>query len=373
MLGCYRHMRQLLRRLGTEDGFGVSDHLTLDYQAVGSPAARLQLSAMSPILALPLALLRFPALSVWEKMKALMGLPATLFPGRGRSLETWLRRYGQAAGIRAHLWDPLCRAIMNAEASEVDAAVFFKTLRRAFGGSAADAAIWIPGRPWSELIGEPALEVMSAAGVDVQLGKRVESLRSDSGRLAEIGLSGGEQLQVGDDDLVFSAMPWHALARLLPGVLPAEGIASSPILSVYCEAADSTGLPETALLVLVGAGPFHFFCRRENGQPGEFALLAAGAEMLRGLAVDEIRASARRQLQNHFPGFRVDGEMKMQVLREERATMIVAPGDDRLRPKPGLLKGLANFYVCGDWTATGLPSTLESAAESATTALADLG
>lgn len=327
---------------------------------------------MSPNLALPLALLKFPAFSLWEKLKICLGLPATYLAGKNRSLERWLQRYRQGTQIRAYLWDPLCRAIMNAEASQVDAGVFFKTLRRAFGGSAADAAIWLPRKPWSELIGEPAFDVLSAAGVEVSLGRRVAALQFEDGQLSGIDLAGGDSLRLESGEIVFSALPWHVLARLIPGGLPAAAIASSAILSVYCQTAERQGIPASPLLVLVDGEPFHFFCRRVAAPLGEFALLAAGAESLRGKSVDAICAIARDQLQRYFPDLPADADIKMQVLREDRATMIVAPGDERHRPPPGLLEGFTNFYLCGDWTATGLPSTLESAAESATRAIADL-
>jgi uncharacterized protein with NAD-binding domain and iron-sulfur cluster len=52
---------------------------------------------------------------------------------------------------------------------------------------------------------------------------------------------------------------------------------------------------------------------------------------------------------------------KASVVRERRATFSLAPGQPA-RPTAGT--PLAGFYLAGDWTDTGLPGTIESAAMS---------
>jgi uncharacterized protein with NAD-binding domain and iron-sulfur cluster len=51
------------------------------------------------------------------------------------------------------------------------------------------------------------------------------------------------------------------------------------------------------------------------------------------------------------------------VIKEKRATFIPDPGSTKLRP---LQRTEAdNFFIAGDWTKTGLPSTIEGAVRSA--------
>jgi predicted NAD/FAD-dependent oxidoreductase len=64
----------------------------------------------------------------------------------------------------------------------------------------------------------------------------------------------------------------------------------------------------------------------------------------------------------------------VRIRKEQRATFVAAPDSARARPRPGLLaNGPTNLFVCGDWTATGLPATLEGAARSAASLLERLG
>ena len=54
--------------------------------------------------------------------------------------------------------------------------------------------------------------------------------------------------------------------------------------------------------------------------------------------------------------------LKSAVLKEARATFSVTPGLDAFRPPQ--TTPYPRLYVAGDWTATGWPSTMESAVRS---------
>jgi uncharacterized protein with NAD-binding domain and iron-sulfur cluster len=46
------------------------------------------------------------------------------------------------------------------------------------------------------------------------------------------------------------------------------------------------------------------------------------------------------------------------VIREKHATFSLAPGQP---PRPPVRTPLANLFLAGDWTDTGLPATIEGA------------
>jgi len=58
------------------------------------------------------------------------------------------------------------------------------------------------------------------------------------------------------------------------------------------------------------------------------------------------------------------------VVKERFATTAPTPEAERLRPPPDT--ALAGFWLAGDWTATGLPPTIESAVASGRRAAARL-
>ena len=428
MLGCYRSTRALLRRLGTEGLFQQDRALAMAYRARGGRVLHLKLSRLPVPLALPLALCRF-GLPFGARLRALWGMAKALLPtGKDRTLAEWLAHNRQTGAPDAHLWRPLCRAIMNVEPEQCAAADFLVTLREAFTGSAARAAFWLPTRPWGEVFGDPAPRALAAAGVAVRCGARVEGFelgggaavgadderghgaRSatptayDRGRAARsanaptaddrghaprpaaaghhgaptpdltaIVLATGERIVLQPGDVVVSALPWFALRAALPSLPePLGRLDGSPIVSAYVTLApDAPPLPDDGPVVaLVDGAPFHFLLRTPGGDPRQCALLSGGDRSLDSQTVDAIAARALAQLAEHVPEAALAGAT-VRVRKEQRATFVAAVGSAQARPAPGRLPGGPdNLLVCGDWTDTGLPATLEGASRSAECAVA---
>ena len=371
MLGCYARMRALLQRLGTEDRFERDATLRLAYRCRDGGAHTLRLSRWPTPLALPVAILRFSGMPLRARWRALRGMVSAL---RGTpdswSLEDWIERRGQAGAPRDYLWDPLCLSIMNAAAADISATLFLATLRRAFGGRASKAAIWIPRDPWSSMLGEPARALLEHEGAELRLGHRVRGMTIEKGAVTALNGDDGLLSPVDPADMVVSAMPWHALAKALPGRAFAMGFEGRPIVNVHLE--EIAGLPdEGALVALVGGRPFQFLYRPPEGPRGRVTLIAGDARSLEGCGVDEVLRRGREQIAAYFPGSQPGSGGAARVTKEPLATLLTDPEGLSRRPCPGKVPGVSNLRICGDWTQTGLPSTLEGAAESASLALAD--
>lgn len=368
MLGCYDHMRRLLRRLGTEGDFVRQPGLTLGYREEGGRRSLLRLSSWPVPLALPLALLRLRGLSPGERARALCGMVASLRLAPPEwTFEEWLHRKRQQGGPRRFLWDPMCRAIMNAEPADISARLFLRTLRRAFGGSARRAAMWIPAKPWSAIVGGPAHAALQRAGVRVALGHRVRGLEIESSRIREIVDAGGGVRVIGDDELVVSAVPWHRLSRLLPAewVGAEADFGGRAIVNVYFDFGAWAGLPDDGLMTaLVDGHPFQFVYRRPGERAGRFALIAEACRELEGASRAAVERLARDQLARYYPDSALPDGGLVRVTIEPRATLLVSPAVTGQRPSPGRHPAIENLLLCGDWTQTQLPSTLEGAAQS---------
>jgi len=365
MLGCYDAMRRLLRRLGTEGGFEVGETLRLSYWGEGGARWRLRLSGLPTAAAMPLALWSLP-LGIGGRARAAWGLGQVLLGAPEKwTLQDWIERKRQTGAPARFLWEPLCRAVMNSEPRDVEARLFLGTLRQAFLGSAARAGIWIPKRPWLELVGVPSRRSLEDAGVQVRMGCRVRRVADagDGGTTVELA-SGEVESVAARDGVVVSAMPWRALHKVLDGGVPhVEQLGGMPLVSIYFRCDDERA-PEVGanLVALVGGEPFHFLCRVPGDPPGRFALLAGGCRSFDGVSVAEIEAVARTQLARFDPRWDPQTPATVRVVKENRATITAAPGVGRVRPEPG--RWARNLFVCGDWTQVQLPSTLEGAARS---------
>jgi squalene-associated FAD-dependent desaturase len=381
MLGCYYAMQRLVQRLGTADRFAKGTALVMAYRLPDGRVDRLQLAALPVPLAMPTALLRLQ-LPLAAKCRALWGMAAVL---RGApadwSLADWLQRRGQCGPPDAWLWRPLCRAIMNVEPDACAAADFLATLREAFLGGAARAAFWLPTCPWGEILADPAPAALQQAGVELRVGARVVGFDVAQRQLQALRLGDGQVIPLGPADQVVSALPWQVFRGLLAPWLElgqCGQLVASPIVTAHFRFA-GTGVPDDGPVVaLVDGDPFHFLLRTPGGPANTVALLSGGNRCFDGLSVAAIELLARRQLARYYPGFAVDEAADVRIAKENLATFVAAPGTAAHRPAPGRLQRLhaaapGNLWVCGDWTATGLPATLEGAARSAEALLRQWG
>ena len=72
-----------------------------------------------------------------------------------------------------------------------------------------------------------------------------------------------------------------------------------------------------------------------------------------------LTAAVIADLESAFPAARGAQVLRSVVVKEKHATISCTPSAERLRPGPET--PLDNLFLAGDWTATGLPPTIEGA------------
>jgi uncharacterized protein with NAD-binding domain and iron-sulfur cluster len=93
-----------------------------------------------------------------------------------------------------------------------------------------------------------------------------------------------------------------------------------------------------------------------------YQVVISNSRDLLDTASGEVAAIVERELREAFPAARDASLIRSKVITERRAVFSPTPGIESLRPAqrtpwPGV-------FWCGDWTATGWPSTMESAVRS---------
>jgi zeta-carotene desaturase len=100
--------------------------------------------------------------------------------------------------------------------------------------------------------------------------------------------------------------------------------------------------------------------RKEKGSYLE--LVVSTSRAFAALPREQAIAQAVNELGEFFPLVKEAKLEKAALVKEVRATFGVPPGIDAARPTA--ISPWPNCFLAGDWTATGWPSTMESAARS---------
>jgi uncharacterized protein with NAD-binding domain and iron-sulfur cluster len=107
------------------------------------------------------------------------------------------------------------------------------------------------------------------------------------------------------------------------------------------------------------------------GAPQHLAFIVSAARRSLARKNAELAAEAEAALRRYFPAMAEAKVLRALVLREADATFSCDPASEALRPGPRT--PVPNLVLAGDWTATGLPATIEGAVRSGLRAARELG
>jgi hypothetical protein len=186
------------------------------------------------------------------------------------------------------------------------------------------------------------------------------------------------------------AVPWHRVTKLLAGPLvdaiPAlrdsAQIEPVPITAIHLWFdRPITELPHAVLVGRLsqwvfadqfggtGVSPVR---RRSTGEtpvpPDEperlhhYQVVISGSQDLSQRRREDVLAQVQSELEAIWPAARTAQLVRWRMVTEPAAAFSMRPGIDRLRPPQET--PVANLAICGDWTATGWPATMEGAVRS---------
>lgn len=365
-VGAYRAVLELAHRIGRPE-HEVFGRIPLALVQHGRDGLRFSLRAHGHgRVSLTGAFMRARGLSITDKLRMLRGWRRLgRVPEPDIPVSEFLERSGQPERAVRYLWEPLCIATLNAVPARASAALFARVIREAFGAGAGASDLLLPGVALGAALPDPVVAWLDAHGATVRLGERVTGLKADDGITAVMTASGVHPV-----DAVVVAVPPDACARVLSGV---PGVAAlqadcarfgtQPICTVYLRYPASTRL-DPPLLGMTGTTTQWLVDRAVCGQPGIIAAIISADGEHMGWDNERLIAHVKREIRECFPWLPPVGDAR--VIREKRATFDATPGIDALRP--GARTGVDGLFLAGDWTATGLPSTLEGAVRSGFTA-----
>jgi len=381
---CCTNLADLLERLGVHDRIRYfSDLHFLDSEGKRSVINRCGLPAPFHT---SLSFLTFRSLGLGDKIAIGRAMLAMLRaqPGPGWDqidAAAWFREQRQTERAVLRFWRPILVSACNEELDRISCTHAFKIFRDGFLAHPTAYEFGVPRVPLGVLYTEPTLAYLKARGGCAHLRTIVDSVESDDGGISSITLQNGETLTA---DYYVSGMQFDLLLKLLPAERTADApywenlrsIELSPIMGVHLWLDRPIDCP-SALAILDRPTEWIFnktalFDITKQGEAAPIGLGPGGGTYLslvmsasrRFMGVDqqEIVDTAMRDVRACLPHAANAGLLRSRVVRWPKATFSPKPGIESLRPDQR--SPIRNLYVAGEWTQTGWPSTMESAARS---------
>jgi squalene-associated FAD-dependent desaturase len=285
-----------------------------------------------------------------------LALLSLLSPGKDKRID-------QVIGCEGVLWDrllePFLLSALNTEARGASAALAGAVIRESLarGGDAYRPRVAHP--TLSAAFIDPALEFLARRGGAVRFGQPVRGLTLTDDRVIGLVTAEGETAVRPGDGVVVATPPWIS-QTLVPGLTAPDEF--NAIVNGHFRFTPPRPLaPIVGVIGGTAQWIFAFEDRLSVTVSGAGDLADQNREDLAHRFWHDI--ATVHDLPARTPPWR--------IVKERRATFAATPAQNALRP--GAATRWRNLALAGDWTATGLPATIEGAIRSGRTAAAVMG
>jgi len=310
-----------------------------------------------------IAFLALPDLSLRERLKTVWFLLKLRLSGfkikRDITVQALLRH--QPDVMVKMFWEPLCIAALNTAINEASAKLFLSVLKDSFTRNADASDLLIPKVDLANLFVHPAMQYIEDFGSTLLLGKKIDLIKKNNSKYTITDTDGHEYSA---DDVILAGSPKSTLALLEKSALlettqqQLHQLSYEPICTIYLQYANDIRLP-IPMIGLTNCTGQWIFDRHFCGQAGLMAVVisASGPHMqLDKMTLAQLVSDELAELFN-WP----DASSSL-VIREKRATFKAHVDIDKLRPN--IATAEKNLWLCGDYTTSPYPATLEAAVQS---------
>ncbi len=374
-MGCCTNLEDFYSRVGAAGKIRMFDRLT--FADADGRRGTIESSALPPPLHLAPSFAAFPMLGLRDKRgiaKALLTIArgGGCLPdsSNGTTMLDWLRRHGQTQPAIAHFWSVVLVSALDEELDRMGAKYGIEVFWKAFLANAKGYRVGIPSVPLGELYGGCRAAIENRGG-EVRLRTNVRGIAVENGAASGVDFTDARRETA---DFYVAAVPHDVLPSFIPQAIlerdPAfanvSRLRSAPITGVHLWF-DREVMNEPFLAVLDRTTQWIFNKTQLSGARPEagrqyLQLVISASYDLVSKSRQEILALCLAEVKELLPQARDAEVVKGTVIKETGATFSPEPGCDQWRPRQ--TTSISDFFLAGDWTATGWPATMEGAVRS---------
>ena len=251
------------------------------------------------------------------------------------------------------LWRPVMLSALNTEPPEASAALAGAILRETLAAGGRACRPLVAKKGLGDVFVEPALNKLAQHAIIPKFGARLKEIVFAQDRVTNLRFA-GEEISLGAQDTVVFAAPAWAAEELIPKLQAPND--HRAILNVHFKLTPPKDQPLLVGLVHgLSEWLFAFDDRLSVTISGADRLMETPRDILACQVWREVARAIGRDI-SKAPDLASDLP-PWQIVKEKRATFAATPAQDARRP--GAQTAWRNLFLAGDWTATGLPATIE--------------
>lgn len=377
LLRCYENTMRYLEKIGCLDKLHIQDQLTIEFLhpqkgriTFRCPNLPAPFHLLFGVLGLKTLLLKDRLRMILAAKKLIGSSDKTDDDFDSLTVDQWLTQLHQSDECKRYFWNVFAIAVLNNHPKEASAALFRKVLYETFSRNASGSSIMIPAVGLSELFVDGAVRYLHDHRGRILLNASVSEILFSRFKVKGVKLHNGHQFSA---KAIVSAIPYFSWGKIFPAqtfhekevLLTLENIPSSPIITINVWL--DREIIQEDFISLLGTKIQWVFNKnkifKRNNRNGQYlSLVISGADEMISMSKSQLLDIAMRELAIYFPEAKDARMLHSLIIKEKFATFRSRPDINKLRPSP--ITHWENFFLAGDWIATGLPATIEGAISS---------
>jgi squalene-associated FAD-dependent desaturase len=376
LMGCFGNTKRFFQTIGSLDKLTIQKNLEVAFHHPEKGLVTFRCPSLPSPYHIVLGLLRLRTLMVRDRLRMLFLLRKISQQSQPKlsqdsmTVDEWLTSCHQTEESKKYFWNVIATATLNDSPKHAAASLFVKVLKEAFLNGREGSVLMIPNKGLSKVYVEDAQRFLRKNGGEVVNRARVNRISFSRGEAIAVELVNGRRLR---SKALISAVPLIDLVAIMPkqfgasvrGRRSEDGMRHSGIVTInlwldrQVMERDFVSLPDSPIQWVFNKNRIFSNGRREDSY---LSCVVSGAGQMLSWQKDRLVTLALEGVKKAFPEARRAKLVHSLVIKEKRATLSSSPRFQRCRlPATTQWK---NFFLAGDWTETGLPSTIESAVTS---------
>lgn len=268
--------------------------------------------------------------------------------------------FGSRSTAFRNFWEPLSVAILNTEPDIAAARLLWPVLRETVGLGGQACRPMIARKGLGPALVDPAIRKLEQGGGTVRFGTRLRKLEMAGDRLKALHFD-DDSIETGPDDAIVLAVSAGHMARLTPEIVAPDS--HRGITNLHFRMAEPLAEPGEPWMRGIVGGISQWVFIRDN----ILSVTVSVAEVYESAPAENLATVVFGELKRVL-GLKASSYESFRIIREKRATFTQSA--EQLRRRSGPNTAFSNMFLAGDWTATGLPATIEGAVRSGHIAVA---
>lgn len=360
LMGCYTNTLNFFEMIGSSDLLEYQESLKIYFVERGGRSFLLKANSLFYPLNLLMAILKYNAFGIRNRFRTLSVFFSLPFLNSKKiaslTVKEWLKKHNQNNSTIIKLWEIISIGTLNTTLDKASASIFADVLKKIFLGGNKASTIVLPLKGLSEIYCDQSQKFLEMNNSNIQTSEAVIKLEYDGEMISKVYT---DKNIYDDFEYVISSVPHYSLLKILPGELKSNlselPVEYSSILNIHLWLKDNPFSEKFCGLI---DSKIHWIFNHSK----HISLVTSSADEFIDLPSEEIMKIACDELEDYFPVFSKEMVIGYKVIKERRATFV--PSIENTNARLEIPKNISNLVLAGDWTNTGLPSTIEGAVKS---------